>query len=109
MDNEQRLNRVFQHGSPGPLTKFADNRAYDEPSDEERDRPEYWRFWRALPPKGYIGLFLSSWYSQPILRRVYAKDGGATFDDRPDRMLAFEKSFAEIVVIPLSSGCTITV
>jgi len=70
-------------------------RAYDEPSDEERDRPEYWRFWRALPPKGYIGLFLSSWYSQPILRRVYEKDGEATFDDRLDRILAFEKALAD--------------
>jgi polyphosphate kinase 2 (PPK2 family) len=44
-------------------------RAFDEPSDEERDRPEYWRFWRNLPPKGHVGLFLSSWYSQPILKR----------------------------------------
>ena len=70
-------------------------RAYDEPSDEERDRPEYWRFWRALPPKGCIGLFLSSWYSQPILRRVYEKDGEATFDDRLDRILAFEKALAD--------------
>jgi len=70
-------------------------KAYDEPSDEERDRPEYWRFWRALPPKGRIGLFLSSWYSQPILRRVYEKDGEATFDDRLDRILAFEKALAD--------------
>jgi len=69
--------------------------AYDEPSDEERDRPEYWRFWRALPPKGVIGLFLSSWYSQPILRRVYEKDGEAIFDDRLDRILAFEKALAD--------------
>ena len=70
-------------------------RAYDEPSDEERDRPEYWRFWRGLPPKGCIGLFLSSWYSQPILRRVYEKDDKATFDDRLDRILAFEKALAD--------------
>ena len=35
-------------------------RAYSKPSDEERERPEYWRFWRDLPPKGQIGLFLSS-------------------------------------------------
>src|SRR5512142_779911 len=27
-------------------------RAYDEPSDEERERPEFWRYWRDLPPKG---------------------------------------------------------
>ncbi|MEN8106638.1 MAG: polyphosphate kinase [Pseudomonadota bacterium] len=70
-------------------------RAYDEPSDEERDRPEYWRFWRDLPPNGHIGLFLSSWYSQPILRRVYEKDDEATFDDRLDRILAFEKALAD--------------
>ena len=70
-------------------------RAYDEPSDEERDRPEYWRFWRDLPPNGHIGLFLSSWYSQPILRRVYGKSDAATFDDRLDRILAFEKALAD--------------
>lgn len=70
-------------------------RAYDEPTDEERDRPEYWRFWRDLPPNGRIGLFLSSWYSQPILRRVYEKDDVATFDDRLDRILAFENALAD--------------
>jgi polyphosphate:AMP phosphotransferase len=70
-------------------------RAYDEPSDEERDRPEYWRFWRDLPANGHIGLFLSSWYSQPILRRVYEKENEATFDDRLDRILAFEKALAD--------------
>ena len=35
-------------------------------SDEERDRPEYWRYWRSLPPKGHIGLYVGSWYSKPI-------------------------------------------
>ena len=70
-------------------------KAYDKPSDEESDRPEYWRFWRALPSKGHIGLFLSSWYSQPILRRVYEKDDEATFDDRLDRILGFEKALAD--------------
>jgi polyphosphate:AMP phosphotransferase len=70
-------------------------RAYDKPSDEERDRPDYWRFWRDLPPTGHIGLFLSSWYSQPILRRVYGKDDEATFDDHLDRILAFEKALAD--------------
>jgi polyphosphate:AMP phosphotransferase len=70
-------------------------RAFDAPSDEERDRPEYWRFWRNLPPKGHIGLFLSSWYSQPILRRVHDEEDQASFDDRLDRILAFEKALAD--------------
>ena len=45
-------------------------RAYGPPSDEERERPEYWRFWRDLPPKGRIGFFLSAWYSNPLVDRV---------------------------------------
>jgi polyphosphate:AMP phosphotransferase len=75
--------------------RWLRTRAYDKPSDEERERPDYWRFWRDLPPKGHIGLFLSSWYSQPILRRVYEKDSEAVFDDRLDRILALEKALAD--------------
>jgi polyphosphate kinase 2 (PPK2 family) len=26
-------------------------------TDEERERPPMWRFWRALPPRGRIGIF----------------------------------------------------
>jgi len=70
-------------------------RAYDDPSDEERERPEYWRFWRDLPSKGRIGLYLSSWYSRPLLDRVYDKDADAAFDERLDRILAFEKALAD--------------
>ena len=70
-------------------------KAYDKPSDEERERPEYWRYWRALPPKGRIGLFLSSWYSQPVLDRVNENIGEQKFDNRLDRIVAFEKDLAD--------------
>jgi polyphosphate:AMP phosphotransferase len=70
-------------------------RAYDNPSDEERERPEFWRFWRDLPPKGRIGLFLSSWYSRPVLDWVYDKTKTARFADRLDRIVTFENALAE--------------
>ena len=35
--------------------------AFDDPTDEERERPPMWRFWRALPPKGKIGMLFGSW------------------------------------------------
>src|SRR3954449_6377554 len=31
-----------------------------EPTDEERQRPPMWRFWRALPPKGRMGIFFGA-------------------------------------------------
>ena len=44
--------------------------AFGDPSDEEAERPPMWRFWRALPPKGRIGVLFGSWYTTPIVRRV---------------------------------------
>jgi len=70
-------------------------RAYDEPSEEERERPEYWRFWRDLPPNGKFGLFLSSWYSRPVLDRVYGKLDLPQFVDSLDRITAFENALTE--------------
>jgi polyphosphate:AMP phosphotransferase len=70
-------------------------RAFSEPSDEERDRPEYWRFWRELPPRGRMALFLSSWYSMPILDRVYGYTTLAEFDERLERIKTFEKTLAD--------------
>lgn len=70
-------------------------RAFGAPSDEERERPEQWRFWRELPPDGRIGLFLSSWYSRPILDRVYRRSSRAKFDQQLRRVAEFEKTLAD--------------
>ena len=57
------------------LTSWMDPRHIEvngigDPSDEESERPRYWRFWRALPPKGKIGIFFGSWYTWPIINSV---------------------------------------
>ena len=70
-------------------------RAYSKPSDEERERPEYWRFWRDLPHRGRIGFFLSSWYSRPVLDRVYGRIDVPQYDDCLDRIMSFENMLAE--------------
>jgi polyphosphate kinase 2 (PPK2 family) len=70
-------------------------RAYGPPSDEMVERPEYWRYWRDLPPKGRIGLFLSCWYSRPLLDRVYGKTTDAELDEALERVVAFERELAD--------------
>jgi len=71
------------------------NRAYRKPSQEENERPEFWRYWRDLPPKGQIGLFLSSWYSRPVLDYAYNKISTAEYDQKLDRIIAFENALAD--------------
>ncbi len=70
-------------------------RAYGKASEEERERPEFWRFWRDLPPKGKIGIFLSSWYSRPILKRVYGKISREELDEALEDIINFEKMLAD--------------
>jgi AMP-polyphosphate phosphotransferase len=70
-------------------------RAFGEPSDEERERPEQWRFWRELPLRGRIGLFLSSWYSRPVLDRAYHRISRVEFEHLLGRIAAFEKTLAD--------------
>lgn len=70
-------------------------RAWGEPSEEEREQPEFWRYWRGLPPRGRIGLLLRAWYSTPILDRVHRRIGRARFDRRLARIAALERALSD--------------
>jgi polyphosphate:AMP phosphotransferase len=65
-----------------------------EANDEERERPEYWRFWRMLPPRGKIGIFFGSWYTQPVVARALGKIPAAEFEQRMGRVRGFERMLA---------------
>ncbi len=73
----------------------VETHAFWEPSDEECERPPYWRFWRAMPGRGRIGIFFGSWYTDPIVDRVFGKTKRSQFDSALDQIVAFEKMLAE--------------
>jgi AMP-polyphosphate phosphotransferase len=65
--------------------------AFAEPSDEERERPRFWRYWMALPPKGKIGIHFGSWYADPIISRTLGKIDTADLDQAMDRIVEQER------------------
>jgi len=65
--------------------------AFGALTDYERDRPEMWRFWQALPPKGHIGILFGSWYTDPVMGRVSGRDKKSRFERRLARIRAFER------------------
>lgn len=71
--------------------RFIQTHGMGEPTDEELDRPMMWRFWRALPPKGKIGVFLGSWYTWPILNRAYGRTNDADLEQSMGRAIKLEK------------------
>jgi polyphosphate:AMP phosphotransferase len=69
--------------------------AMGAPSDEERSRPPMWRFWRALPPKGKMGIFFGSWYTAPIVERAYGRISGAEFARALAEIARFERMLVD--------------
>lgn len=57
------------------LTEVLDPRSYEvtafaKPTEEEYQHHYLWRFWRALPSRGSIGIFDRSWYGRVLVERV---------------------------------------
>ncbi len=75
--------------------RFLRTEAYEAPSQEERARPEFWRYWMWLPKAGQIGLFLGSWYTQPILERAVGGGKADHFEQALARINDFERTLAD--------------
>jgi polyphosphate:AMP phosphotransferase len=50
--------------------RYLRTRAFRPPSDEERERPRFWRYWRVLPRKGNLALFVGDWSTSLIVDRL---------------------------------------
>ena len=78
------------------LNEWLDTRgvqtfAFWNESDEERERPRYWRFWRAMPPRGEISILFGGWYQTPIEHRFRGHCSDAELDGELNRIVDFER------------------
>jgi AMP-polyphosphate phosphotransferase len=69
--------------------------AFDVPSEDEKKRPPYWRYWMALPSTGQIGIFIGSWYSSPISQFITKKIGNAGLDSQLLHVNNIERELAD--------------
>jgi polyphosphate:AMP phosphotransferase len=75
------LNRLYAWLDPRGLKTYT----FWDPSDEEQERPFFWRFWRALPQKGGIAIHLGGWYRDLLTDAINEKVSDAELE------LALEK------------------
>jgi polyphosphate:AMP phosphotransferase len=75
--------------------RYLRTEAYEAPSEEARERPEFWRYWMWLPKAGRIGIFLGSWYTPPILDYVRGDGKARRFEQSIARINAFERTLAD--------------
>ena len=82
----ETINLLYSWMDPRHISTLA----FSAATDEERARPYMWRYWRALPPKGKVGIFAGSWYSQPIADRIAGTMRRPDMDQQLDDINRFE-------------------
>ncbi|MCK9258905.1 MAG: polyphosphate:AMP phosphotransferase [Azoarcus sp.] len=83
----ETVNLLNEWMDPRHIEAFA----FDAPTEEASVRPFMWQFWRALPPKGKIGVLFNNWYTDPIRERVERSSKKADFDKQIDEIRRFEE------------------
>jgi polyphosphate:AMP phosphotransferase len=68
--------------------------AFHVPTDEERERPPMWRYWRSLPPHGRMGIYAGSWYTEALREDPRSPRELGDFDHALRRISHFERLLA---------------
>ncbi len=69
--------------------------AFGARTPEEAARPLAWRFWRALPPRGTLGIFMNAWYRELIAARVLGGMSEGEFNAMLHEIRQFERMLTD--------------
>lgn len=71
--------------------RYIQTHVFEAPAGEEVEHPFMWRYWRALPPRGIIGLYVAAWPLNLIGDRALGLISRKEFDRRLDQISRFER------------------
>ena len=82
------------------LTEWMDPRhihvvAFGPRTSDELARPAPWRYWRALPPKGRLGIFMNAWYNELILEHLREASNNVELHARLQSIRQHEQMLAD--------------
>jgi len=65
--------------------------AFGPLTEQDRQRPEMYRFWQVMPAKGRVGILFGSWYTDPTLAQVVGAGKKSRFAARLEQIRHFER------------------
>ena len=86
-------------GTAKQLAEWMDPRhlrvqAFGPRTAEERTHPPPWRYWKALPPRGHISVYLNAWYAEILQARFAGQLDDAGLDALLHAVREYERMLA---------------
>ncbi len=75
--------------------RYIRTEVYGPRTDEEAQRPRFWRYWRGLPAAGLMGIHFGAWALAAVADRVYDRIDDARFEWRIECVRAFERCLVD--------------
>jgi AMP-polyphosphate phosphotransferase len=69
--------------------------AFDLASEEERERPLFWRYWRTLPANGLLGIHYGAWSLGALASALRGELDEQAFDARIGHVRGFERTLVD--------------
>ena len=94
-DDRQGVNELVHLLHEWMDARYMPVHAFGPPTDGERARPPFWRYWRALPGRGQMAILFGAWPVSCVADRVQGELGEADFERRLDHIERTERALAD--------------
>lgn len=94
-NNRKATNEVLDVLHEWMDPRYLDTYVFLPPKHEELEYPSYWRYWRAMPPSGRLGIFMGGWIIKAMAERLLEKGSDELLEIRIEHMKALEKCLVD--------------
>jgi polyphosphate:AMP phosphotransferase len=94
-DDHQACNDIVNVLHEWMDARYLDTHVFGAFTDEERERPRFWRYWRTLPRTGQLGLYVGAWVSNAVADRVLKRINESRFERSTTHIEQFEQALVD--------------
>lgn len=94
-DDRHACNAVLNSLMEWMDARYAETVYFGHPTEEEQQRPHFWRYWCVLPPRGKVGIFMGAWAANALTERIRGLVTNAEFEQRCQHIRRFERALAD--------------
>jgi polyphosphate:AMP phosphotransferase len=94
-DDRQGVSAVVNRLNQWMDARFVQTRVFGALTEQERQRPRNWRYWRDLPGRGELAIYTGAFALETISERLNGTIDDPEFDRRLDHMARFEQELHE--------------